>query len=186
MMMNGNVTRGLVLAAMSALISTTAFAQSGPTFSDLATPATTAYCLAKHPIQNSVNKYTDDGYEFASPNPAIVGSVRRNFVFNRNPADTSDVTNAQPRTCQQACRQMGKVYAPTYKGAALHHLAGTTPVASGMGDMAALAMIDTDFYLNKRVIAGQWTRVQSFQESDVAQADMCCCHVVPAESDNDD
>ncbi len=175
----------LIIAAVALLMSTNGHAQSGPTFSDLATPATTAYCLAKHPIQNSVNKYTDDGYEFASPNPAIVGSVRRNFVFNRNPADTTD-PKAITQTCQQACRQMGKVYGPTYKGAALHHLAGTTPVASGMGDMAALAMIDTDFYLNKRVIAGQWTRVQSFQESDVAQADMCCCHVVPAEGDNDD
>ncbi len=176
----------LIIAGFALLCGSASFAQSGPGWSDYATATTTAYCLAKHPVQNSVNKYTDDGYEYASPNPAIVGSVRRNFVFNRNPADTTDVTNGQPRTCQQACRQMGKVYAPTYKGAALHHLSGTTPVASGMGDMAALALIDTDFYLSKRVVAGQWTRVQSFQESDVAQADMCCCHVVPADNDSDD
>jgi hypothetical protein len=150
-----------------------------PTWSDYATATTTAYCLAKHPIQTGTAKFTHDGFEYASWNPAIVGSVRRNFMFGRDAAATSD-PNGVTQTCQQACQQMGKVYEPSYQGAALHRRIGSTVFASGMGDIGALAMQDKDFYLDKTVVAGQWTRVQSFQESDVAQADMCCCHVVPA------
>jgi hypothetical protein len=163
----------------NAALATTSTPLLNPSWSDYATATTTAYCLAKHPIQTGTAKYTHDGYEYASWNPAIVGSVRRNFMYGRDSAATSD-PNAVTQTCQQACGQMGKLYEPTYKGAALTRKVGTTVVSSGMGDIAALAMQDKDFYLGTTVVAGQWTRVQSFQESDVAQADMCCCHVVPA------
>lgn len=169
-------TRALAVLGATVLISAPSFAQS---WSDMTTATTTAYCLAKHPVQTALNRFTDDGYEMASANPAIVGAVRRNFIYGRDPNAMDDETNTQNRTCSQACGEMGKLYGPTYKGEALTHLVGNTPVASGLGDIAALVMEDKDFYLGKRVVSGIWTRVQSFQESDVAQADMCCCHVIP-------
>jgi hypothetical protein len=152
---------------------------NNPTFSDYTTPAALAYCLAKHPVQTDSRTFADDGYEFAHNNPSIVGAVRRNFLFGRD-ANAATDPNSNAPTCQQACEQMGKLYGSTYyTGAALRRKVGDSEYASGLGDVAALAMQDKDFYLNKPIISGFWARAQTYQEADVAQADMCCCHMKP-------
>jgi hypothetical protein len=168
-------------AALSMLAQPAQAQLQNPVFSDYAAATATAYCLAKHPLQPGSARFTRDGFEYASTNPAIVGAVRRNFLFERDSNATVD-PNAITQTCQQACQQMGKTYGSTYYvGAALQRKQGDSEVSSGLGDIAALAMQDKDFYLDKTVVAGQWTRVQSWHESDVAQADMCCCHMKPVQ-----
>jgi hypothetical protein len=138
------------------------------------------YCLAKHPY-GSLDpgafykgvRYTKDGYEMVDP-PGIVGATRRNFVYGRSTLQDDEGKNS---TCEQACAELGKLYGPAYKGVPLKQRVwgSESPINSGIGDMAVLAMPDQDFYLGKTVIAGIWSRGDSWQESDVAQADFCCC-----------
>lgn len=176
----------LVSALLAAVVASSSVLNAAPlntapTFSDYATPAALAYCLAKHPVQTDSRTFSDDGYEYAHYNPAIVGAARRNFLFGRDLDATIDPNSNAP-TCQQACEQIGKLYGSTYyTGAALRRKVGSNEYASGIGDVAAAAMQDKDFYLNKTIISGFWARLQTYHESDVAQADMCCCHMKPAQ-----
>jgi len=57
-------------------------------------------------------------------------------------------------------------------------LLGTTEPADGLGDISATTYTDQSFYLRTPVIAGISSRSNTWHESDVAEADMCCCHVV--------
>jgi putative flippase GtrA len=141
-------------------------------WSDYTTATAAAYCLAKHPYRTTyTGLYTPDGYEIAAA-PGIVGAVRRNFVFNRT-STLTDQGNGQ--TCAQACGEFGKLYGASLTGKSLTQKVGTTTFASGIGDIAALAVKDNDFSLSTTVVAGIWSRSNTFQESDVAQADFCCC-----------
>ncbi|MFL9449590.1 hypothetical protein AB0758_00360 [Tolypothrix bouteillei VB521301_2] len=142
-------------------------------WSDYTTATAGAYCLAKHPYLTNYTGFTPDGFEVATA-PGLVGAVRRNFVYDRS-SSTLDQGNAQ--TCAQACGEFGKFYAPSYKGKSLTQKVGTTTIASGLGDIASLAVQDKDFYLDKTVIAGIWARPSTYQEADVAQADFCCCQI---------
>lgn len=146
---------------------------SAPTWSDVTTTgAAGGYCLAKHPYRTSLTgTFTPDGYEIVSP-PGIVGAVRRNFIHARSGA----TDQGQGNSCPRACAEFGKLYGPSYKGVALRQqVAGGAVINSGIGDLGALAMPDHDYYLNKDVIAGVWSRGNTWHESDVAQADYCCC-----------
>lgn len=161
---------GVATAAFGAL------PRSAATFSDLTTAAATGYCLAKHPYQTiHPGPFTPDGYEVAAA-PGIVGAVRRNFVYERS---TLSFDEGQKNSCAQACAEFGKAYGPTAKGLSLKQLVSTggRTQSSGLGDIASLAMPDRDGYLLKDVIAGIWSRSTTWHESDVAQADLCCCHV---------
>ena len=158
---------------------------SGGSWSEIATGAATGYCLAKHPYQSFEPglfylgaKYTRDGYEMVST-PGIVGAVRRNFVFDRTTL-SEDEGQKNNRTCKEACAEFGKQYGPTYGGVPLkQRVSGKpSPINNGIGDMASLVMPDRDFYLNKMVFAGIWSRGNTFHESDVAQADFCCCQCI--------
>lgn len=144
--------------------------------------AATGYCLAKHPYQYLLTGidatpeyprgFTPDGYELV-PSPGVVGAVRRNFVNSRS---TTVIDEGASNSCSQACSQFGKGYEPSYRGTSLHQkLNPTTIITSGIGDMAAMAMPDRDFYLGKDVIAGIRSMGNNWHESDVAQADFCCC-----------
>ena len=163
---------------------------SRPTWSSSATAAAMGYCLSKHPYlyQQTVgatkvpsyltilkNRYTLDGYQMVDA-PGIVGAVRRNFVYRRSTTGTDAGIN---NTCEAACKQFGQPYAPTYNGVPLKQNVGSGEaprlINSGIGDMAAGAMPDKDFYLDGNIIGGMWSRANTFQESDVAQADFCCC-----------
>ncbi|MUG99168.1 hypothetical protein F7734_45510 [Scytonema sp. UIC 10036] len=142
-----------------------------PGWSDYTTATAEAYCLAKHPYRtNYTGTFTPDGFEIATA-PGLVGAVRRNFVYDRG-STTLDRGNEQ--TCSQACGEFGKFY-PTSKGKSLTQKVGERTFASGIGDIASLAVQDKDFYLDKTIIAGIWARSSTFQEEDVAQADFCCC-----------
>ena len=143
------------------------------------TGAATGYCLAKHPYQTlyAPSTFTPDGYEIVA-SPGVVGAVRRNFVFDRT-TDASDEGNAN-KTCKQACFEFGKLYSP-YVGTPLRQKVGPggrTIINSGVGDMASLAVKDRDFYLSTDAVAGVWSRGNTWHESDVAQSDFCCCHMV--------
>ena len=156
-----------------------------PTSWDQMTAAAAAgYCLAKHPYQSLLpgtdatpeypRGFTPDGYELV-PSPGVVGAVRRNFVHSRS---TTEIDEGTFNSCKQACGQFGKSYEPSYSGTSLHQkIGGATIITSGIGDMAALAIPDRDFYLSRDVIAGIGSRGNSWHESDVAQADFCCCAV---------
>ena len=142
------------------------------------TGAAMGYCLAKHPYQTIYSgRFTPDGYQIVA-SPGIVGAVRRNFVYDRS-TDASDEGNANS-TCKQACSEFGKMYSP-YVGAPLRQKVGpggTTTINSGIGDMASLAVKDRDFYLSADVVAGVWSRGNTWHESDVAQSDYCCCQAI--------
>ncbi|WP_152670143.1 hypothetical protein [Lysobacter capsici] len=144
-----------------------------PSWSDTTTAAATGYCLAKHPYQTiHTGGYTPDGFEIVAA-PGIVGAVRRNFIRQRR--DTS-VDQGINNSCPQACAQFGKLYGPSYVGASLRQkVAGGALINSGLGDLGALVMTDHDYYLGKTVVAGMWSRGNTWHESDVAQADYCCC-----------
>jgi hypothetical protein len=144
--------------------------------------AATGYCLAKHPYQTLIpgvdatpehpRGFTPDGYEMVLL-PGIVGAVRRNFVHSRS---TIDLDEGRFNSCSQACSQFGKPYEPSYSGISLQQkLSATTTISSGIGDMGVMAIPDRDFYLNKEVIAGIRSLGNNWHESDVAQADFCCC-----------
>ena len=57
-------------------------------------------------------------------------------------------------------------------------IAGGHIINDGIGDMAALTITDYDYYLNEVVTAGIWSRGNTWHESDVAQADYCCCQII--------
>ncbi|MEY4591019.1 MAG: hypothetical protein RL497_3095 [Pseudomonadota bacterium] len=140
---------------------------------DATAGAAMGYCLAKHPYQTiHTGTFTPDGYEIVAP-PGIVGAVRRNFVYNRT---TLEVDKGAGNSCKRACAQFGKFYGPTYTGSPLRQqIADGGIINSGIGDMASLAIPDQDFYSGEKVIAGIWSRGNTWHESDVAQSDYCCC-----------
>ncbi len=149
-----------------------------PTWSETTTAAATGYCLAKHPYRTlHSGAFTPDGFEIVA-SPGIVGAVRRNYMHRRLPGAADQ---GQRNTCPQACAQFGRIYGPAYAGAALRQkVAGGALIHSGLGDLGALAMPDRDFYLDRSVIAGMWSRGNTWHESDVAQADYCCCQAKAA------
>ncbi|NMG18326.1 hypothetical protein [Brasilonema bromeliae] len=163
----------IVCTALTIQLSKAAPATAG--WSDYTTATAGAYCLAKHPYLTSYSgtTFTPDGFEIATA-PGLVGAVRRNFVYDRS-SSTTDQGNGQ--TCAQACGEFGKFYSPSYKGKSLTQKVGQTTIASGLGDIASLAVQDKDFYLDKTVVAGIWARPSTYQEADVAQADFCCCQI---------
>jgi hypothetical protein len=61
----------------------------------------------------------------------------------------------------------------------LHTGSATRNTPSGIGDIAATALKDWDFYhpSDPPVVAGFTGRPQNYQTADVAQADFCCCHL---------
>jgi len=112
--------------------------------------------------------------------PGIVGTVRRNFVRKRT---TTTTDTGLHQTCDMACREMGKDYEPKYQGRALHQdLGNGRIITSGIGDMAADAFPDYDFYVGRLTVSGMVSRGNTYHEDDVAQADYCCCHVIPPTS----
>lgn len=141
------------------------------------TAAATGYCLAKHPYQSVyTGDFTPDGYEMVA-SPGIVGAVRRNFIYDRS---TDAVDEGNGNSCKEACSEFGKLYSPNGPliGAALRQMIGGGAIInSGIGDMASLAVKDWDFYLGHKVVAGVWSRGNTWHESDIAQADYCCCQV---------
>ena len=145
------------------------------TWSGVTAGAAAGYCLAKHPYQsNTPGLYTSDGYEKVR-SPGVVGAVRRNYVSGRTTTATDAGVN---QTCAQACRELGKGYEPAYQGRALRQqVSGGTLITSGIGDMASMATPDHDFYTGLKTVAGILSRANTFHESDVAQADYCCCDV---------
>jgi hypothetical protein len=154
---------------------------SRPTWSDITTGAAMGYCLAKHPYKSLApgvfylgDPYTSDGYEMVAL-PGVIGAVRRNFVYSRTTLGEDE--GNKNFTCEKACSEFGKQYAPNLKGVPLkQRLPGVEkPMNSGIGEMAELAMPDRDFYLGTNVFAGIWSRGNSWQEDAVAQADFCCC-----------
>lgn len=142
----------------------------------MTTATATAYCLAKHPYVSATNYggYTADGYQIV-PAPGIVGAVRRNFVRNRSSINYDEGVK---QNCQQACSQFGSMFGSS-KGTALMQKVNAAGqlATSGIGDMGAMTVQDRDFYLLKDVVAGMWTRGNTWHESDVAQADYCCCEL---------
>ncbi|WP_148041030.1 hypothetical protein [Montanilutibacter psychrotolerans] len=172
-MLNRMLIRMLMIAAL--LVSANTLA-TPPGWSDTSTAAATGYCLAKHPyLSLATGAFTSDGYEVVAP-PGVVGAVRRNYMYSRT-STTAD--EGRFNSCAAACKQFGRQYAPTYSGVPLRQQVrwgtGVTLITSGIGDIGALAMRDRDFYLGHDVVAGFWSRGNTWHESDVAQADYCCC-----------
>lgn len=161
-----------ILALVIILCSPNSFAG----WDDMATAAATGYCLANHPYRTiHTGKFTPDGYEIVSK-PGIAGAVRRNFIFDRA---TTIFDKGSKNSCKTACAEFGKLYGSSIRGVPLRQkIAGGKLVNDGIGDMASLTQNDYDFYLDKNVTAGIWSRANTWHESDVAQADYCCCQVV--------
>jgi hypothetical protein len=146
-----------------------------------ATGATAAaYCMAKHPYQvltsQTVGRYTKDGYELVG-SPGVVGTVRRNFVYDRS-TDAADEGGVQ--TCAQACAQFGKPWGLVGKSLRQKVGDGNTLIASGLGDLGALVGYDQDHAMGGQSPGLIGSRANTWQQSDVAQADYCCCHAVSA------
>lgn len=156
-------------------------AQWRPGWSDYATATAAGYCLAKHPYvyggsvttAASGRRYTADGYELVG-SPGIAGAVRRNFVYTRS---TYASDEGAGQSCAKACAQFGAGYKGLV-GQPLHQLFGGGERTNGLGDISATAYTDQSYYLNTPVIAGISSRANTWHESDVAEADMCCCQVV--------
>ena len=161
-----------ILALLLALGTTHTMAE----WDDMTTAAAMGYCLASHPYRTvHTGPYTPDGFEIVSP-PGVVGAVRRNFVYGRS---TEKKDEGRDNSCRQACYEFGTQYGPSLVGVPLtQQVRGGGVINSGIGDMASLALSDFDFYLNHDVTAGIWSRGNTFHESDVAQADFCCCQAV--------
>jgi hypothetical protein len=151
------------------------------TWSEISTGAAAGYCLARHPFINlpGGNRFTSEGFEIAA-SPGVVGAVRRNYVFNRGAVDFATVADSgSGQHCVDACRQWGLNW-NSKDGKPLRYRSSTTstPIADGIGDMAATAHPDADFYLRRHdEIAGISGRPLNYHEADVAQADFCCCHL---------
>jgi hypothetical protein len=169
--------------ALSVLAGPDAFASVAPiTWSDTTTAAAMGYCLANHPYQTiHTGPFTPDGFEIASY-PGVVGCARRNFVYERSvssPPALGEPDEGEGNSCVKACKQWGLPGFP-FRGVPLkQQVAGGGVINSGLGDLAAMATFDFDFYLRTYVVAGMYSRGNTWHESDVAQADFCCCQLVP-------
>lgn len=149
------------------------------TWSEQTTAAAMGYCLARHPYiaRSPKNPFTAEGFEILA-SPGVLGAVRRNYVFQRKGAAVGLPDSGQNQTCAQACSQFGLNYGSATAGRPLMFRDKVGNVmADGIGDMASLAYRDFDYYNNDNVIAGMWGRPLNFHESDVAQADFCCCQL---------
>lgn len=149
------------------------------TFEPTVTGATAAaYCMAKHPYQlldsQRAGLYTKDGYELVA-SPGVVGAVRRNFMLDRGTDQQDEGAN---QTCAKACTQFGKAWNMVGKSLRQKVGDGTVLIPSGLGDVGALVMNDQDFYLGGQTVGAVGSRGNTWQSSDVAQADYCCCHAV--------
>jgi hypothetical protein len=169
------------VAAVGGLAALTIPAQADSNWSEISTGAAAGYCLGRHPYiaPQPGGVYTAEGFEVVT-SPGVAGAVRRNYVFNRRPVDFStDTDQGGQQTCAQACSQWGLEYgSQTGKPLRFRASPESPPVADGIGDMAATAHSDADFYIEKhRVIAGISGRPLNYQEGDVAQADFCCCQL---------
>lgn len=172
-------------ATLLALLSSTAALAADPPAqpfgwsADASAGAAAAYCMAKHPYNYLTSqisgKYTKDGFELVSA-PGVVGAVRRNFVYDRT---TDAYDEGVKQTCAQACAQFGKAWGLT-GGKSLRQKIGdgTVFIASGLGDLGALVMRDQDSYLGGQTVGLIGSRANTYHESDVAQADYCCCHAM--------
>jgi hypothetical protein len=174
----------LVLAgAVSIMGAADAFATVAPiSWSDTTTAAAMGYCLANHPYRTiHTGPFTPDGFEIVSY-PGVVGVARRNFVYDRglsSPPAPGDPDAGAGNSCESACKQWGIPGFP-FRGVPLkQQVAGGGVINSGQGDLAAMATFDWDFYLSTQVVAGMYSRGNTWHESDVAQADLCCCQLVP-------
>ncbi len=161
------------------LVLTSLPVQAQQTWTEQTTAAAMGYCLARHPYipRDPANPYTAEGFEILS-SPGVLGAVRRNYVFQRLGASITTPDAGQNQSCDQACGQFGMNYGSSAIGRPLMYRdpAGNV-VADGIGDMASLGYKDFDFYNDADVIAGMWGRPLNYQESDVAQADLCCCQL---------
>jgi hypothetical protein len=151
-------------------------------WSDITTGAAAGYCLTNHPYRTiHAGPFTPDGFEIVSY-PGVVGCARRNFVRERSlstPPAPTDPDEGALNSCQAACKQWGLPGFP-FRGVPLRQkLADGSVITSGLGDLAAMATFDFDFYLRTQVVAGMYSRGNTWHESDVAQADFCCCQLVP-------
>lgn len=145
---------------------------------DVSGATAAAYCMAKHPYQalasQTVGRYTKDGYELVGA-PGVVGTARRNFVYDRS-TDASDEGGQQ--SCAQACAQFGKPWGLEGKSLRQKVGDGSTLIASGLGDLGALIGNDQDHAMGGQSPGMIGSRANTWQQSDVAQADYCCCHAV--------
>ncbi len=171
-------------ATLLALLSSTAALAADPPpqpfgwSADASAATAAAYCMAKHPYNYLTSqisgKYTKDGFELVA-SPGVVGAVRRNFVYDRT-TDTYD--EGAKQTCAQACAQFGKGWGLAGKSLRQKIGDGTVFIASGLGDLGALVMRDQDSYFGGQTTALIGSRANTYHESDVAQADYCCCHAM--------
>lgn len=171
-------------AALLALLSSTAALAADPPSqpfgwsADATTATAAAYCMAKHPYNYLTSqlsgKYTKEGFEVVA-SPGVVGAVRRNFMYDRT---TDSYDEAAKQTCAQACTQFGKGWGLTGKSLRQKIGDGTVFIASGLGDLGALVMRDQDSYFGGQTTAMIGSRANTYHESDVAQADYCCCHAM--------
>lgn len=179
------IRRALTTAAtLLALVTSTAALAADPPAqpfgwsADATTATAAAYCMSKHPYNvlstQLSGKYTKDGFEVVSA-PGVVGAVRRNFVYDRT-TDTSD--EGVKQTCAQACTQFGKAWGLAGKSLRQKIGDGTVFIASGLGDLGALVMRDQDSYVGGQTVGLIGSRANTYHESDVAQADYCCCHAM--------
>jgi hypothetical protein len=166
-----------VAAILLSWLQSPAIAQQ--TWTEQTTAAAMGYCLARHPYiaRDPNDPYTADGFEILA-SPGVLGAVRRNYVFQRLGASITTPDAGQNQSCDQACGQFGMNYGSAAIGRPLMYRdpAGNL-VADGIGDMASLGFKDFDFYNDDDVIAGMWGRPLNYHESDVAQADLCCCQL---------
>jgi hypothetical protein len=164
------------LALLAVLLPVPAAAQM--TWTDQTTAAAMGYCLARHPYipRDPANPYTAEGFEILM-SPGVLGAVRRNYVFNRGPVSPADPDKGQGQDCTAACRQFGLNYGTTGGRPLGYRDPSGRVTPDGVGDMASLGVRDNDYYLGGTVIAGMWGRPLNYHESDVAQADFCCCQL---------
>lgn len=174
----------VVLAgSLSVLAGVDTFAQTAVTNWDgMTTAAAMGYCLANHPYRTiHPGPFTPDGYEIASF-PGVVGVTRRNFVLTRTTVTTppgpgsTDEGNGQ--TCEVACKQWGLRGLPHFKGVPLRQQVPGGVIPSGIGDLALQATFDVNFYTFNTEVAAMSSTSNNWHTSDVAQADLCCCHMV--------
>lgn len=179
--MTHRISRPARLSAIAALATTlapAAPAQAQQTWTEQTTAAVMGYCMARHPYipRPAADPFTAEGFEILA-SPGVLGAVRRNYVHRRGPPLATDPDAGATQSCKDACFQFGLNYG-TQTGRPLHyrHPDGRLE-ADGVGDIASLGYRDHDFYAGQNVIAGMWGRPRNYHESDVAQADLCCCQL---------